>query len=118
MIAIFQSLDSLSDGVANLGLQIMAGLDNVADTIGSIGDLIPELIFGPEEDEAAAAESAKALKGDKKGQVVVGGGNRSGAVKKRGATGGAAQKPAPGIAPLTSTDELDDEESNDWTKED
>lgn len=111
------SLDGLSDGVANLGLQIMAGLDNVADTIGSIGDLIPELIFGPEEDEAAAVESAKALKGDKKGQVVVGGGNRSGAVKKRGATG-ASQKPAPGIAPLTSTDELDDEESNDWTKED
>lgn len=91
----------------------MAGVDNVADTIGSIGDLLPELLFGPEDEEMTQEALEKASKGDK-GQVVFGG-SRSGMIKKRGEK---APARVPGTAPLKSAEELDDEESNDWTKED
>lgn len=110
------SLDSISDGVMNLGVQLIAGIDSVADTIGTIGDLIPELIFGPEEEEYTKEELEKMTKGDK-GQVVVGGNTRSmRLVKKRGHHQQQEERQA--IAPLKTEDELDDEESNDWTKED
>lgn len=110
------SLDSITDGVANLGLQLIQGMDSVADAIGGLGDLIPELLFGPEEEELTKEEMEKFTKRDKKGQVVVGGTQNMRGAKKRG--GGGTQEQVSGTAPLKSVDELDDEESNDWTKED
>ncbi|KAI8112689.1 hypothetical protein M9434_004010 [Picochlorum sp. BPE23] len=110
------SLDSITDGVANLGLQLIQGMDSVADAIGGLGDLIPELLFGPEEEELTKEEMEKFTTRDKKGQVVVGGSQNMRGAKKRG--GGGAQEQVSGTAPLKSVDELDDEESNDWTKED
>jgi hypothetical protein len=110
------SIDALTDGVASLGLQLIQGMDSMADAIGSLGDMIPDLIFGPEDEEYTKEELANLTKKDKHGQVVVGG-NRARGVKKRGA-GHNATEPSPGIAPLQNENELDDEESNDWTKED
>lgn len=108
------SIEALTDGVANLGMQLMQGMDSVADAIGSIGDLIPDLIFGDEDEEYTQEELRQMASRDKQGQVVVGG-SRGRGIKKRGAHTAA---PAPGTAPLKSTDELDDEETDDWTKED
>lgn len=107
------SIEALTDGVAQLGMQLIQGMDSVADAIGTIGDLIPDLIFG-DDDEEAQAELRHMASRDKQGQVVVGG-SRGRGVKKRGAHNAA---PAPGTAPLKSNDELDDEETDDWTKED
>lgn len=98
-----------------MGLQLIQGMDSVADAIGGLGDLIPELIFGAEEDELTKEEMDKFTTRDKKGQVVVGGTQNMRGAKKRG---GGTQEHLSGTAPLKSVDELDDEESNDWTKED
>lgn len=108
------SIESLTDGVANLGMQLIQGMDSVADAIGSIGDLIPDLIFGDDEEEYTQEELRQISSRDKQGQVVVGG-SVGRAIKKRGAHGAPS---APGTAPLQSTDELDDQETDDWTKED
>ena len=108
------SIEALTDGVATLGMQLIQGMDSVADAIGSIGDLIPDLIFGEDEEEYTQEELRNMTSRDKQGQVVVGG-SRGRGVKKRGSN---TPAPAPGTAPLKSTDELDDEETDDWTKED
>lgn len=108
------SIESLTDGVATFGMQLIQGMDTVADAIGNIGDLIPDLIFGDDEEEYTPEELKNMTKRDKQGQVVVGG-SRGRGIKKRGAH---SSEPAPGTAPLKSNDELDDEETDDWTKED
>lgn len=108
------SIESLTDGVATFGMQLIQGMDTVADAIGSIGDLIPDLIFGDDEEEYTQEELKNMTKRDKQGQVVVGG-SRGRGIKKRGAH---SSEPAPGTAPLKNNDELDDEETDDWTKED
>ena len=94
-----------------LGMQLLMGVEVVADTLGSLGDLIPDLIFGADEsyDEANPA-------GAKDKDEVVVGGNRGGLVKKRATP---AAKGEPATAAVKDEDEHGtDEETDDWTKED
>lgn len=112
-----QSIESFQDGVTALGMQLVSGVDVIADTIGSISDLIPELLFGADGDEEGYNGSGK--RNDKE-QVVVGS-SRSSAVKKRGTPGGQNQSrapPPPVAGTIDEDNEYDDEEDEDWTKED
>lgn len=87
------------------------GLDQVADAVGNLGDLIPELIFGEEyyDDDEYYEEDGRRTRKD--GEVVVGGKRQ---LKKRG--GGTR---AEGTHVLASAEDLsDDERGEDWTKED
>ena len=90
------------------------GVEAVADTLGTLGDLIPDLIFGEEEyyeDEDGVRQSRK-----ERDQVVVGS-SRGNAVKKRGTPHSTKPETPPG--PRHQEEEFaTDEETDDWTKED
>lgn len=109
-------LDALTNSFSQLGNSLIDGLDTVADAVGNLGDLIPELIFGEEdyEDDAYYEDDDGARRAGKGGEVVVGGKRR---LKKRGG-GRAGDGKGEGTKVLTSTDELSDESGDDWTKED
>jgi hypothetical protein len=110
-----QSLESLTEGVNALGVSLLMGVEAVTDTLGTLGDLIPDLIFGEEEyyeDEEGVRRSRK-----ERDQVVVGS-SRNNAVKKRGTPHNA--KPESPVAARYQQEEeyATDESGDDWTKED
>ena len=109
-------LDALTTGFAQLGNSLMEGLDSVADAVGNLGDLIPELIFGDEyyEDDEYDEDGGGRRSG-KDGEVVVGGKRQ---LKKRGGGGRTGNSKGEGTKVLGSLDELSDESGDDWTKED
>jgi len=96
-------------------MHLVSGVDAIADTLGSLGDLIPDLIFGAEDDEFD--DENRLSRPKEKDQVVVTG-SRNTQIKKRG-TPGPYSKPGPLASATISADDLaDDDESLDWTKED
>ena len=103
---------ALTVGIRSFSSARIDGLDQVADAVGNLGDLIPELIFGEEyyeDDEEYYEEGGRRNRKD--GEVVVGGKRQ---LKKRG--GGTK---AEGTHALASAEDLsDDERGEDWTKED
>ena len=110
-----QSLESLTEGVNALGVSLLMGVEAVADTLGSLGDLIPDLIFGEEEyyeDEDGVRQSRK-----EKDQVVVGS-SRGNAVKKRGTPHTAKPESPPPTRYTQEEEYATDESGDDWTKED
>lgn len=110
-------LDALTNSFAHLGNSLIEGLDTVADAVGNLGDLIPDLIFGDEdyEDDEYYEDDEGGRRAGKGGEVVVGGKRR---LKKRGGAGRAGDGKGEGTKVLASTDELSDESGDDWTKED
>ncbi len=113
-------LDVLTNSFAQLGNSLIEGLDTVADAVGNLGDLIPDLVFGDEDyeddeyDEGDDGDGGGRRTG-KGGEVVVGGKLR---LKKRGGGGRAGDGKGEGTKVLASLDELSDESGDDWTKED
>lgn len=63
-----QTLESLQAGVAALGSQIVEGVDVIADTLTSLGGVLPELFFSSyqenDNDEAHHNVSAHVIVGD------------------------------------------------------
>ena len=101
-----------------LGTSLLLGVEAVADTLGSLGDLIPDLIFGADDEYYVDEEGNRQSKKDRD-QVVVGA-SRSSAIKKRQTPGKPAAAPEP-PAPVRVQHEVEyatDEETDDWTKED
>ena len=92
------------------------GVEAVAETLGSLGDLIPDLIFGPEEEYYQDGEGNPTTAPRDRDQVVVGG-SRGAAVKKRGGPGMKVETP-PSRRQEEVQDPGTDEETDDWTKED
>ena len=83
------------------------GVEAVADTLGSLGDLIPDLIFGTDDQYEEEGQQG----GRDRDQVVVGG-SRGSLVKKRGGNDKAVE------VPHEEAEYATDEETDDWTKED